>query len=88
MHEKPRRRPRIPLLVGRPVFRPRPLALQSEFSWTGQEEALREELLALLVQLQGAAPLMSVRLARQLAEVRDRLATLRASVAWLSQATE
>jgi hypothetical protein len=48
-----------------------------------QDEALREELLALLVQLQGAGPVLSVRLARQLATVRDRLATLRARAVWL-----
>ncbi|MER3406112.1 MAG: hypothetical protein C4289_13920 [Chloroflexota bacterium] len=75
------------MLPARPIFRPRSAtpSVQPALSSSDdqQDEALREELLALLVQLQGAAPVPSVRLARQLAMVRDRLATLRARAAWL-----
>ncbi len=84
-HEQRRRR-RIPLLSARPIFRPRPAAPPVEpahASIDEREEALREELLVLLVQLQGAAPVPSVRIARQLATVRDRLAALRARAVWL-----
>lgn len=84
-HEQ-RRRHRIPVLPARPVFRPRPATPPAEPALAGadeQEDALREELLALLVQLQGAAPVPSVHLARQLAAVRDRLAALRTRAVWL-----